>query len=234
MREGFKRWNVDEWGKCLRRVFAGAVPRKCSWDTPDAIVVALAGIAHPDLNHVFLPASGGMDLTGSKLSGSEDQCIELELGHTHILRPSKLVFERPTDQLEWAYFWLEAHPLPPTDVGAQEDTDDPESMSARRRSETLEELTEVHPGRYGPRTYLEQGFYDVDGEEQRLPRTARLVTRYLKGSFVIFAKSSGYNTGSGPYDAQHVRMGATAFRQHIAGRILDSIKRQAIVAFPTR
>ena len=56
------------------------------------------------------------------------------------------------------------------------------------------------------------GYYEDDTP---LPKNYRTVYRYLKGSFVIFAKTSIYNEIIGTYDARHSKMTAEEFRKYI-------------------
>ena len=80
---------------------------------------------------------------------------------------------------EWTYFRLNLAPLSPVNG-------DP----SRHR----EELTELAPGTYEERSLL-------DGHD--VTASARGVSRWFKGAFVIFAKGSTYNLSPSTYDGRH-------------------------------
>ena len=95
-----------------------------------------------------------------------------------------------------------------------------------------EELAEIHPLNYHPRWVIDEGYYthDESGYEVRNPSGTRLVTRYFRGSFVIFAKGSPYNNRlSGRYDAynaQHNKMTASQFRDFVTSIIAELAAKQ--------
>lgn len=49
-----------------------------------------------------------------------------------------------------------------------------------------------------------------------LPDSAKLVTRYLSGSFVFFSTRSHYNLDPGTYDGRHNKMDEKELRLYIA------------------
>ena len=63
----------------------------------------------------------------------------------------------------------------------------------------------------------EKGYlgYNEKGNRILLSKSARIISRYFRGSFVIFAKSSPYNKNHVTYDARHDRMNSKKFRQYI-------------------
>ena len=76
-----------------------------------------------------------------------------------------------------------------------------------------ETLTEDIPGHYISWICGNYGYYE-DGKP--LPKEYRIVERYIKGSFVVFSKSSVYNDISGTYDARHNKMTTEQFREYIS------------------
>ena len=52
-------------------------------------------------------------------------------------------------------------------------------------------------------------------------KSARIVSRYFRGTFVIFPKSSPYNKDHVTYDARHDRMNSKKFRQYIEKCIIE-------------
>ena len=107
------------------------------------------------------------------------------------MKPKVLIFQSFDKPYEWAYFRLETKGLDPSGWY--------ENLTGIK-----EELTELHPGEYIHRSYWDAGYYEFDetGRELPLPGTARIVFRYLSGSFLFFAKASPYNevlsTDDGP------------------------------------
>lgn len=231
----YQRKNLELWGRHLNDVFGGAIPRSCVWDTAPDIAKVLRGISGPDLCRVFLPLSGGSNLTGAKVSTGEEGCIELSLGTPVILMPRILTFERVTRTREWAYFWLEADRLDPrfpreTKHEELEDLRDPDV----RRRVTVEDLVEVRSGHYEPASYTEPDEPDDDQEETSLALPSRRVSRYLQGAFVITANGSPYNSGHEPYDALHERYGASGFKTQMKLWVAESLRNEARIVFPER
>jgi serine/threonine-protein kinase len=74
-----------------------------------------------------------------------------------------------------------------------------------------EELVEIDSGKYVERFNWEEG--EFDGEP--LPEQARLICRYLRGSFVIFSTRSIYNLVPDTYDGRHDTMSEQEFRTYI-------------------
>jgi hypothetical protein len=73
-------------------------------------------------------------------------------------------------------------------------------------------------GEYIHRCFWESGTYEMDetGREMPLPREARLVFRYISGSFVIFAGGSTYNESAGANDGGHTKMTEAEFKKFIS------------------
>jgi len=203
-KEEFQRRNLIEWRAALEGLFPEGIPQRKVWTNRDEIVTVLDEIGSQEwLNHTFLPSGGGLDLLGCSQS-NEAECIDLDMGSIHVLKPKSLAFESFGEELEWAYFRLEADTLMPTGIA--------ELVYPNR-----EFLTELEPGKYGDPMLWEQGFLRVDetGAEVPLPDTVRPIRRYLRGSFVIFAKASSYNRDPATYDGRHARMTADDFRAYI-------------------
>lgn len=55
---------------------------------------------------------------------------------------------------------------------------------------------------------------------------SRQIARQLKGSFVIFSKSSFYNRTTGTYDGRHDKMSADGFRTYIE-KVYNKYKKSA-------
>jgi len=171
--------------------------------------------ATPHRNHAFFPSGGGLDLTSARAS-HERGCVELDLqGLINVAKVQSLQMERFAGDLsgEWTYFRLNLAPLAPS--GIYPDLTFP-----------FEELTEVRAGEYDERSL---------SESPECPPGARVVTRWLKGAFVIFAKGSTYNHTSATYDGRHSlgsltregpEVSAEAFRRHIEDVVRSRNSRQ--------
>jgi hypothetical protein len=192
------------WNSTLKDIFPVTI--SCTWRGMASIISILNKIGSmPSTHHTFMPDGGGLDLTGAAEAG-ESNAIALLFGNSiaRIVKPSALYFESFCNNNQWAYFRLEIAGLLPSGV-------------CKQYGEACEELTELEPGSYVERSVWERGFigYDEDGQEIPLPEGARLVFRYFKGAFVIFAKTSPYNAISDTYDARHNNMTSAEFRQYI-------------------
>lgn len=185
------------WLSILNNIFPVGIPKHCEWNNIDAIINVLNIIGSVNnSNHMFYPDGGGLDIKSSKLSYEKD-CIEIHTGLIDILKPKCLIFESFPDPI-WNYFRIETNELNPSGV-------------YKESNYPSEELTELEPMRYVHRSHWDINEYQ--GED--LPETARVLTRHLKGSFVIFAKASYYNLESSTYDGRHNKMSAVEFRTYI-------------------
>jgi len=193
----FNEKNKQDWKAIQEKIFPIGIPKQCEWVDINDITSILNIISSIDnSNHMFYPTGGGIDIKSSSKS-VEKNCIEIFSGMTDVLKPKRLLFES-FDEPIWNYFRLEALELEATDIYE-------ENMCQ------IEELIEIEPGKYISKSYWEEGKYN----DEKLPKTARVVTRILKGDFVIFAKSSHYNRHSNTYDARHNNMSSEVFRLYI-------------------
>lgn len=200
MKDEFREEQLPKWEEMIRKLFEGEVPLNKEWHDRKSIVEVLDFIGKDSaLNHTFLPQGGGLDLHGCTLS-NEDDCIELNLGSIgHVLKPKRLIFQWFSDaDYEWGYFFLDSDTLKPS--GVYEELLYPE-----------EELVELTPGEYIERAYWDEGEY----YGAPLPKQARLIGRYLKGSFVTFSKASLYNANTRTYDGRHNKQSVESFKNHI-------------------
>lgn len=189
-----------EWIDVQRKLFPFLAPRRATWTGLNDIVTVLNLIGgRSNMNHLFFPSGGGMDLSGARSSTREAGCIELVTdGFVSILRPKSLHFESFGYDPEWDYFRLEASELEPSGVYPGLDRND-------------EEVTEIGGEFYAPRHHWDSGSF----EHKPLPEGSRSVSRYFRGSFVVFSKESIYNHTSGTYDARHDKVSADEFRSYI-------------------
>jgi serine/threonine protein kinase len=201
----FKRRNPLEWRDVQLKLFPNSVPQRAIWGNEEQIIQVLNLLGSIDnLNHMFLPRGGGMDMLGARL-GNEENTIELVIGErkVYLLKPRRLIFESFGFDWEWNYFRLESENLEPLiDIDF-----------AQRYH--YEELVETEPLYYIERVYWDEGEY----EGRELPRESRLVSRYIFGDFVIFQKTSMYNQIRATYMGIHNKMNSEEFRNYIENKI---------------
>jgi len=204
-RGDFETENLIVWEKIIRKLFPVAIPNNCLWKDIDSIISILNKLGSAgNINHTLFPAGGGHDLTGAKRS-SEKGCIEFSTPNSvRIVKPKVLEFNYFPNNTNWAYFRLETAGLKPITPNIN-----PSSIK--------EKVTELEPGHYVEKEIWEKGYLGYNEKNNRilLPKSARIVSRYFRGSFVIFAKSSPYNKNHVTYDARHDRMNSKKFRQYI-------------------
>lgn len=200
--DNFDDRNGHEWREVAERIFPPGSPTRAQWEDRRQICDVLnAAASSSSLNHMFYPTGGGMTLLGANLA-PEPGMIELKTDDRmyEVCCPERLLFESYAGKPEWNYFRLELKSVYPALDG-----------EARGYLENSEELTEVQPGVYAP---LDVWFEDeINGEP--LTDSARRVTRFSGGSFVIFSTSSIYNRVPATYDARHNRMSSEEFRAYI-------------------
>ncbi len=195
----FQKSNLSQWKYVQKKLFGEIIPDRASWSSIEDVVNVLNLLGRmPNLNHMFIPSGGGIDLESIEIA-SESGCIALKESGTSIVKPKRLIAENISKDYEWSYFRLELDELEPVFGDVIYD---------------LEEVTEDVPGHYVRWICGNYGHYD-DGAP--LPENYRIVSRYIKGSFVIFLKTSIYNKIDGTYDARHNKMNADEFREYVKG-----------------
>jgi len=209
-RGDFETENLIVWEKIIRELFPVAIPNNCLWKDIDSIISILNKISSIDnLNHTLFPAGGGHDLTGAKRS-SEKGCIEFSTPNSvRIVKPKVLEFNYFPNNASLAFFRLETAGLKPI-------------IPNINPFFIKEKVTELEPGNYVEKEIWEKGYLGYNEKNNRilLPKSARIISRYFKGSFVIFAKSSPYNKNHVTYDARHDKMNSKKFRQYIEKYII--------------
>lgn len=171
----FPEHNPLQWVEVQRRLFPLKAPARAIWEDVEDITSILNILGETsNLNHLFFPDSGGLDLERAVRSKRELGCIELIAnGLASVVRPKRLWFESFNDDPQWNYFRLETGELQPSGVYA----DIAEDWH-------YEELTDV-----GGHTYADRSCWDANeyrGKE--LPEKSRVVLRYFRGTFVIFQR----------------------------------------------
>ena len=155
---------------------------------------------HKILNHVMMPGGGGLDLEAVE-KANEEGCIYMHMRLEAILvKPKALViatYEKP----EWNYILLETEELEPI-------------LGENGRYDEL--VVEDRPAHYVSADYAQYGVYDYDSGE-KLPEGYKVLSRQLKGSFMIVPKQGGYNGIPVTYDGRHDKMTSIELYRYVEG-----------------
>lgn len=201
----YRRQNPRDWKRLIDGLFPLARPTRAQWEKPAEIMAVLNHIGSvAGVNHLFFPDGGGQDLLGAAVAG-ERGLLDLDCnGVSYYVKPESLSFESfgDRDDYQWSYFRLALAPLQGT--GTYPNFEEQVAGS--------EELLELTPGEYVDRSSWDEN--EHDGEP--LPKRARLVVRLLRGSLVIFQKTSLYNHLPETYLAPHNQVDGEGFRAEIA------------------
>lgn len=213
MQDDFAKSNRYQWVEVIKALFPYSVPAHAEWTDIKEIKIVLNLISHYDsLNHLFFPSGGGLDLD-AVFDSYEDHCLELDFGGLrHVVNPRILTFESIGEDLLWNYFRLECNPMKPVLKSTPED-------------EFYEGVSEISPLEYVDYGVMEDG----DLAKQygyHVTDFSRQIARQLKGSFVIFSKSSFYNRTTGTYDGRHEKMSGKEFRTYIE-KVYNKYKKSA-------
>lgn len=209
MCDNFDARNKADWATAINQAFGDAPPRSEQWTDLDTMLHVLSLFMGQNLNHTMLPGSGGLDMESISRS-PEPGCLEFcpanRLANT--FRPAVLFFEHFRESPWNSFFLLETQSLRP--CGVYDDSNG-----------EYEEVVELSPGEYIERSHHDTGIldYDEDGREIPLPRTSRIVSRHMRGKFLIVAKRSIWNRVSSTYDGRHNRMTAQQIRKQIQNTI---------------
>ena len=219
LNDDFYERNLEQWFEIQNKLFPTAFPKRVVWEKIDDIIKILKIIcSYNSLNHMFYPDGGGMDLEDARIS-NEDGCIELDFGIIDIIKPKRLIFESFDYDPEWNYFRLELNELKPSIPHNIEDGEEP-----YEKRYDHEGVSEIYPAVYDKYEIVEyRSEYKELGYE--IPDSARQVSRWFRGSFVIFNKSSVYNQTSSTYDGRHNKMSTEDFREYIQ-RNVDRFKEE--------
>ena len=180
--------NNAEWEEITNKLFPINVPAKVEWTKIDDIIKILNLLCkYRSLAYVFLP-SGGMHIQGAK-KANEDKFIELDLGSPYLFSAKILTFYSFSDDPRWNYFRLDSN-----------DNIYPIFESTLVKKDfrySDEELTELSPGNYAP---YEVSEYDDSYNGFSPQEGMRYVSRYFRGSMLLFNTRSSYNLESSTHD----------------------------------
>ena len=191
----FYKKNKVDWNEVQYKLFPTSLPERVIWSDINAIISILnilGGIR--SLNHVLFPDGGGMDLLGASLA-NEPGCIELDFELKYVAKPRRLIFEGFNADTEWNYFRLETHEI--------------EAKFGERSDDFEEEVSEING------KYFKESKDELYSRYGKLPNNYKSIVRCLKGSFVLFQKTSSYNYTTSTYDGRHDTVDTDTFRAYI-------------------
>lgn len=207
MMKDFYAKNKIDWVELQAKLFPTSIPQHVEWNNLSDIISVLNVLSGINgLTHMFMPDGGGMDIKSAKIA-PEDGFMELNLnGLTYYIKPKKLTFESFGSDPEWNYFRLETTEIPPLSFS-----------QSRGSSQALTDKGNANYGRYEEK----EDYWDEHGHA---PDGWRNVTRYFKGSFVIFQKTSTYNYTSSTYDGRHDKFSENGYKDYIQRIIASGYK----------
>src|ERR1700741_280991 len=143
LEDNFHARNLEQWFEIQTKLFPTSIPKRVIWeDINDIIKILKVVCSYDDLNHMFFPDSGGLDLEDVRVS-HEEGCIELDFQGIDIIKPKRLLFESFGYHHDWNYFRLEADELAASGVYESSTGKEP-----YEKTHINEDLTEVEPGVY--------------------------------------------------------------------------------------
>ena len=190
----------SNWRFLSKYLFYGNGPQRCVWADIKEIqkVLNLLSIL-PLYSHIFFPDNGWAEFKKVDL-GSESSTLDIytSLG-IYRIKLGKLHYES-FPQSCWNYFLLDAEPMSP-EVGTEVD-------------EYFERVVEDVPKHFVSAIDATYGVYSYDGGK-KLPSESKLLTRCLKGKFLILMKYGPYNMLSQADDGRHNNCSNDEFRSYI-------------------
>lgn len=211
------RENLLQWIEVHKKIFPLYEPDHAEWDDWGRIVGILNILgSYESLNHLFFPNGGGLDLTGARLSEDKDY-VELEFnGLSYSVCPHKLIFERMSDDFQWNYFRLDLKEIEP-------------KFKEYMVDDYLEEYGCITRKDGGDEVISLIKYDELDRTEIKIQKAHR-VSKYLKGSMVIFHKDSFYNQLISKYQGEHDKMPAEEFKRQI-GILSKKLKGRTMADF---
>ena len=201
---------MEFWKTFYKSLPQGFIPDTQVWYTIDSISKILKHVCkYSQYNHLHFPDFGGHDLKNIH-SAHEQDCICLTLGgYYYILKPKALYLENFSNNSLWNYFILELDVLD----------------AITNQNEYQEELVEDCTGNYIVCPDAHYGVYDYDSGK-KLPQNSRLITRFLKGNFLLVSKASVYNQNIADYNGGHSKLTLMEFRKKMEQCIEVSKKKK--------
>lgn len=155
-------------------------------------------------NHTHLPTGGGLDFEDVEFSEEEDCLFFVTSDRSGcLMKPDKLLLEYISESPAESFLYLEGLPIKP-------------ALHAGARGS--EEVVDLGGADYIDRTHWDQNTYGHDNEEP-LPEDARLITRFLRGNFMIVCKGSMWNNSPHTYSGEHDGMTVKQIRSIIINNL---------------
>lgn len=206
MTHEFDKTNERDWINALHKTFGKTILSSMKWDKHDEIIHVLSSFMGENLNHTLLPDGGGTDVKEIKYA-NEPNCLEFR--DDFVFKPGDLYFEYIESSPIDSFFLLETKELAQSGIYETLDT-------------YFEELVEIEPGKYTKRSCWDIGYYvDSNGNILSIPSSSRVICRYLKGNFLIVAKTSKWNKDVSTYDGRHNTMSSKQIMQIIKKEYLQ-------------
>lgn len=198
----FHKKSRAAWVEAITGTVGASPPETSEWTTATSIQNVLSGVVADTKNHALLPTGGGQDIDSVSQS-VEKGCIDLMVGRVaYRLKPKRLVLKWIDEHPAESFLLLEADNLAP---------------AIHQNASGSEEVVDLGGGEYIDRSAWDDGHrgYDQSGREIPLPKSARLVVRWLGGKFLLLCKGSLWNGDPGTYDGRHAKMTAEQIREII-------------------
>ncbi|SLJ92140.1 MULTISPECIES: protein kinase domain-containing protein [unclassified Paenibacillus] len=204
----YEKSQASDWNFLNKYLFGNNPPESTVWRNVEKIVNVLNVIGTlPAYNHILFSDGGGLDFSRAE-QANEIGCIYLydSIGFCFVVKPSCLRYEGFNEDNTWNYFLLELDELVPIIFDY---------------ASSYEYLVEDYPGSYVSADYSQYGVYDYDSGKP-LPDNYKLVSRYIRGKFLIVLKNGPYNAISATYDGRHGDCNNDRFREYIS-KIIQTV-----------
>jgi serine/threonine protein kinase len=199
---------TSDWNFLNNCLFKDTKPHSACWTNIDDILHVLNTIKSvPAMNHMMLER-GGLDFDFAEKAPETDWIYIVANRLRLLVCPACLHFESFEDVM-WNYFLLELKDSEPI---------------LNKKNEWCEELIEDTPAHYVDDTDAVYGVYSYD-EGKRFPSGYKIVTRYIKGKFLIVLKYGHYNGIGSAYDGRQKDCSAVEFRNYM-DNMVETVKRK--------
>lgn len=199
---------ISDWDFLNNCLFKDTKPHSACWTNIDDILHVLNTIKSvPAMNHMMLER-GGLDFDLAEKAPEKNWIYITVNGFRLLACPACLHFESFED-IRWNYFLLELKESEPV---------------LSNKNEWCEELIEDTPAHYVDATDSVYGVYSYEGGK-RLSSDYKVVTRYIKGKFLIVLKYGLYNGIGSAYDGRQKDCSAVEFRNYM-DNMVETVKRK--------
>jgi len=169
-----------EWNDISKTLFSKYTPDEATWVHTTEICDILNIISkYENINHCFLPAGGGLDISFAVTNRNYVDFIELNLsGIPYLIKPKYLKYASINKNPHYTFFWVELEKLEPISIKYK-----------RSKSEDLYELFNKDSISLISECELnDEEYYELKKENK-----IRIVIRIIEGNLLITSKSSLWN-----------------------------------------